>query len=522
MVDINTFPFEKTKFELLKNFSYGNNWPVVYIQEDGQEMYIGQTTDVYTRSLQHYENPLRAKLKRIHILTDNEFNMSAAYDLESLLIQYISADGIFKLQNGNGGLINHNYYEKEKYLAKLETVWPKLKEKSLVKEDLSKIRNSEFFKFSPYKALMSDQLLVAEKLEDEIKKLEQNTYIVHGGPGTGKSVLAIYLLKRLKENLETKDLDIALLIPMSSLRSTLTRVVKRVPGLGAEMIIGPSDLSRKTYDLLIVDEAHRLSRRINLSNYPNYEATNAQLGLKKDATQLDWIMKTSKQQILFYDEGQNVIPKDVRPSDFKHLKAQHYILLSQLRVEGGENYLEFIDDLFSLKNSYHKFSDKYDFKIYDDLNNMIIDIKKHDKNHSLSRVVAGYAWPWKTKKGKQDYDIEIDGLKLVWNSTNIDWVNSPNAINEVGCIHTIQGYDLNYAGVIIGPEISYDKENNSLIVDEKKYMDINGKRSITDPDELKQYIINIYKTLLTRGIKGTYVYIVDAALREKFKKLNEF
>ncbi len=110
-------------------------------------------------------------------------------------------------------------------------------------------------------------------------------------------------------------------------------------------------------------------------------------------------------------------------------------------------------------------------------------------------------------------------MKLVWNSTNIDWVSSENSINEVGCIHTIQGYDLNYAGVIIGPELSYDDTIHQIIVDQKKYKDINGKRSITEPSELRQYILNIYKTLLTRGIKGTYVYIVDEKLRAHFDSI---
>jgi hypothetical protein len=116
-------------------------------------------------------------------------------------------------------------------------------------------------------------------------------------------------------------------------------------------------------------------------------------------------------------------------------------------------------------------------------------------------------------KSKDDsFDIEIDDIKLVWNSTTQDWVNSKNAINEVGCIHTVQGYDLNYVGVIIGPELSYDKINNKLIIDSKKYMDMNGGRSIESPEELERYIINIYKTLLTRGILGTYIYAVDKDL----------
>ncbi|MDD2657061.1 MAG: DUF2075 domain-containing protein [Candidatus Pacebacteria bacterium] len=519
MIQIETFPFEKEKFDQLKGYHYGLNWPVVYIQENGKEMYIGQTTDVYSRSKQHYENPARARLTKIHILTDEEFNLSSAFDFESLLIQYVSAEDGFKLQNRNGGLINHNYYDKEKYTAKLETVWPKLQEIGLVKQEIADIKNSEFFKYSPYKALTEDQLLVAKKIEKSIRKGNTAAHVINGGPGTGKSILALYLLKHMKEEEDTKHLKIALVVPMSGLRNTLQRVLKRVPGMGADLVIGPSDVVKKEYDVLIVDETHRLRRRVNLANFGSYDSTNKKLGLSKDATQLDWIIASSKQQIFFYDSRQTVVPGDVRPGDFRKLGAVQYELTSQMRIQGGEDYLQFVDDLLDLKLEGSFQSAKYDFKMYEDIGEMVRDIKIRDSEHKLARVVAGYAWSWNTKGGKEGHDIEIGDLKLVWNSTNIDWVNSKNAINEVGCIHTVQGYDLNYAGVIIGPELSYDENSGTLVVDEKKYKDINGKRSITDPDELKRYVINIYKTLLTRGIKGTYVYVVDEKLRKHFNDL---
>lgn len=123
------------------------------------------------------------------------------------------------------------------------------------------------------------------------------------------------------------------------------------------------------------------------------------------------------------------------------------------------------------------------------------------------------------KKDSSKHDIEIEEVKLNWNSVNQNWVYSENAINEVGCIHTVQGYDLNYAGVIIGPEISYNPNKKEFVIHAEKYMDINGRKGVDDPEELKRYIINIYKTLLTRGIEGTYVYIVDPGLREYFKEM---
>jgi DUF2075 family protein/predicted GIY-YIG superfamily endonuclease len=519
MTQIETFPFERDKFDQLKDFQYGLNWPVVYIQENDKEMYIGQTTNVYARSKQHYDNPDRSRLKRIHVLTDEEFNLSTVFDFESLLIQHISAEKKFKLQNGNGGLINHNYYDKERYQAKFQIIWNKLLEKKLVENKLEDVQNSEFFKYSPYKALTEDQLLVAEKLEKSLIRGDVKTHIVQGDPGTGKSILALYLLKHLKEQDETKHLKAAIVIPMTGLRDTLQRVLKRVPGLGAEMVIGPSDVMKQKYDLLIVDEAHRLRRRVNLANFGSYDKTNIKLGLPKDGTQLDWIMASSTQQIFFYDPRQNVMPGDVRAQDFAKLGGAKYELVSQMRVAATGDYLGFIDDLLSGQSVKNDAFSNYDFKMYTDIRKMITDIKTKNTQHSLSRIVAGYGWPWSTKNNKPGFDIEIDGLQLVWNSTNVNWVNALNSLNEVGCIHTIQGYDLNYSGVIIGPEFSYDEVARQIVVNKSNYHDVNGGRSINDPAELHQYIVNIYKTLLTRGIKGTYVYIVDEKLRKHFSSV---
>src|SRR5690606_11217168 len=98
----------------------------------------------------------------------------------------------------------------------------------------------------------------------------------------------------------------------------------------------------------------------------------------------------------------------------------------------------------------------YEIYLFDDIEALVKRIHKKEKSDGLSRLIAGYAWEWKSQKDEKAYDIEIDNVKLKWNSITVDWVNSANAINEVGCIHTTQGYDVNYAGIIIGPEIDYD------------------------------------------------------------------
>ncbi len=283
------------------------------------------------------------------------------------------------------------------------------------------------------------------------------------------------------------------------------------------MVIGPSDVVGGNYDVLIVDEAHRLKRRVNITNYKSFDYANKSLGLDNNGTELDWIIRSSRYQVLFYDKEQSIKPSDVKPKDFDNLDARPFFLKSQKRVKGGEEYIQFIEDLLlSLGPACKSFKD-YDFKIYDHVNEMISDIKDKNEKYKLGRVVAGYAWDWKTRNGTALYDIEIDGLKLIWNRTNSDWVNSPTAIDEIGCIHTIQGYDLNYAGVIIGPELSYEPLERKIVINKDKYKDINGRRSIDDPKELEKYILNIYKTLLTRGIMGTYVFVVDDNLRQYFK-----
>jgi DUF2075 family protein len=343
---------------------------------------------------------------------------------------------------------------------------PELPEVETIVNDRIQIENSDLFKYSPYKALTVDQEIIADKLIKEIKSGKYKSYIINGDPGTGKTVLATYLFKRLKEIKETKDLKIGLVVPMTGLRGTLRKSFKNIKNLKSNMVIGPSDVTQK-YDILIVDEAHRLRQRKNITNFRSFDDNNKLLGLSPESTELEWIMKCSKCQILFYDKNQSIRPSDVPESKFENLSIKKYRLNSQLRISSGmdgERYIKFVQDLFDLKDiNYNNFVD-YDFKIYDDLSQMVNDIKQKNEKMDLCRIVSGYAWPWISKKNPNKYDIEVGNVKLKWNSVNNNWVYSKNAINEVGCIHTVQGYDLNYAGVIIGPEISYDFEKKKFKV----------------------------------------------------------
>ena len=569
MTEIKTLQFNDGTPANLRKINYGSNWPVVYIINNKEEAYVGETTDASIRSNQHLANQVRRSLDKINVIMDDTFNKSSILDLESFLIKYMSADKKYKLQNGNGGLQNHNYYQRELYEKKFKEIWIQLKSKGLVQNDLRVIENTDLFKYSPYKSLTVDQYMIVNDilsiLSKDVNNKQSSTFLVHGGAGTGKTVLGIYLLKLfsqakdasqieieedqveqnlsdiLKLNDAIDDLKIGLVIPMDNLRTTLKKVFRSIKGLNSNMVLSPHEVgkSNDTYDLLIVDEAHRLRRRKNLTQYGTFDDNNRKLNLGKKGTELDWILLKSKYQIFFYDENQSIKPTDVRKEDFDNLmlrKNYHpYFLETQLRcLAGGNEYVDYIKAIFSNNPPKKKIEfKKYDIKIFDNVNDMVENIRRKDKEYGLCRNIAGYAWPWKSKGKKlpmhltakdidaiannEVYDLDIEGYKYIWNTKPTDWINSPNSVNEIGSIHTTQGFDLNYTGLIIGNELKYDNENKKFIVDKKNYYDSKGKADTSD-EELLKYLINIYCTMLTRGMLGTYLYICDKGLREYLKK----
>lgn len=514
---IKSFDYDKEHFGLIGTYKYGKNWPVVYVLEGGKEAYIGETINVYKRSQQHFIRPERKNLNHIHIITDTEFNKSAALDIESLLIQYMAADNQYVLQNGNEGLTDHDYFEKALYRAKFEQIWKVLQQKKIVLHGLFELRNSDLFKYSPYKALNTEQLALVETITESIQSENMSRHLIQGEPGTGKTIVAIYLMKYLVECEATKDLKVGLVVPMTSLRSTLKKVFKSVQGLKSSMILSPFDVVKENYDVLIVDEAHRLNRRVNISNMGAFDNVNRQLGLPiNEGDQVDWLVRSTRHLIMCYDKHQSVRPSDVLPDKIDALQATSHPLTSQMRVIGGEDYIAYIERVLHQEQSKPQSFKGYTLNLVEDMQALDKIIKYQDNKYHLSRLVAGYAWPWVSKKDKSAYDILLDGKAYKWNGTKQDWINSPDAINEIGCIHTTQGYDLNYVGVIIGHELVY--RDGELCVIKENYHDKYGKQTVEDPEVLKAYILNIYKTLLTRGIRGTYVYVCDEALRSYLKQ----
>jgi len=563
---VTNYPFNKVDIGLINNDSLARDaYPIVYILYDTKTMvaYVGESTNAIARMNNHLSHPEKKNLNWVYIISDESFNKSAALDIESNLIQYMTAAGDFKLLNGNGGISSHNYYQKSEYFKIFKKIWSKLSFENIRMRDLLELQNSDLYKYSPYKSLSPDQYnsileIFKDYSSNGIKKI-----FVNGSAGTGKTILAIYLIKLIStlSQYELHDLDIedeallfeldafkknnpdkliiGLVVPMTSLRNTLKQVFKSVHGLSSNMVIGPTDVLKKKYDFLIVDEAHRLTRRKSIMGYGAFDNVNKRLGLyhtekidgkdvqsaEKNGNQLDWIINSSKYQLFFYDSEQSIKPADVRKESFDKIKGQNdasqITLFSQMRSEGKNDYISFVDNLLKekLDNTTTIFNNSnYELALFDDLSFMMERLQKMENEFGLCRSMSGYSWPWVSKTDANLPDAIIDGVKMFWNRQSIDWINSTTDVTEMGCIHTVQGYDLNYSGVIFGKEITYDKNSKKIKVIKNNYHDIKGKQALENEDELLEYIVKIYKTMMYRGIKGTYIYVCDRDLREYFEK----
>ena len=576
-MEIREYAFSQTGLQSLKEHSKGQNWPVVYLINNDKpinsDLYVGETTSAGGRFQQHLNNPDRSNLETIRFIFDDQFNKSAILDIEQTLIQMFMADRKFVLQNKNGGQsCKHDYYQRALYQAKVDEIWNELSRTLHTNHDASAIRNSNLFKYSPFNTLTPEQEQASQEILlnaiDCLESGQTGTSVLKGKAGTGKSIVIIHMMytlmsamnvtynddnltpeemlelgirislsNRIKEYVHRHgELRIAFVVPMTSIRKTFKAVFSASKGTGlrSSMVIGPQDVLKSNYDIIFVDESHRLTRRKGITSFSSFDIACKKLGLNSmEATQLDMIQKQSKYSVLVYDECQTVKASDLTPEQFEralkwHNASHEVTLQTQMRCAGGRAYVEYLDSIFQVNQDDFQKAENYDFKIWDDPNAMIEDIRSKDNEISLCRVVAGYSWKWISKgcgtmsqvinKGLED--IDLNGHKYVWNMSNQEWILRRGAVNEIGCVHTTQGYDLNYVAVILGREIDFDEESGSIVIDRNKFYDKKVKDGVDD-DTLKQYIINSYKVMLTRGIKGCYVYACNTRLQNYLKRFIE-
>ena len=536
--------FKITTFEYSFNYTLDdfkkwilpNEYHSVYILENGKDAYIGETLRIKKRAKEHKKKYRSFCFNRMHVITSDLMEETPAKHFEKLLIVLMRLDGLFNVVNGDKGNVTH-YIRDNLFESYFDKVWDQLAEKKLVKTKQFKfIMNLDVYKYSPYTELNKEQtdalthimnILNSGETCPYSKNYKRRPILINGMAGTGKTVVATSLFHYLKNHDTYKTKKIALVVADSQMRDILQNVFKDTGGeLKKKDIISPIELTKQKYDIIICDEVHALRRSENLVRYKkHFEIGNKRLGFDNTHDELDWILKQSDYQILFYDAKQCVRHSDIRDDyvkerihNNKYRGFRPIELKTQMRINAGRSYVNYIHDIFHQKAKLKKSFKNYDFKLFSSFAEMKKRILDKENTNELSKLCGGYAWKWISKdKPLTVTDINIDGEEIRWNNYEIkNWVRSEESKYTMGSLYTLRGIDLNYAGVVIGPDLYFDKNDNQIKVNKKSLYSNDVKRNATD-QEIKEYVLNTYAILFTRAIKGTYVYICDDGLREYFK-----
>jgi DUF2075 family protein len=379
--------------------------------------------------------------------------------------------------------------------------------------------------------MIDDQKIAFEYARNLVKcstKENKNVLIVRGGPGTGKSVVAIqltanltsdqYLVQYVSKNSAPRDVYASKLSGHRS-KSWVNNLFK---GSGSYV-----NSNNGQFDALIVDEAHRLNEKSGMFS---------NLG----ENQIKEIIEASKCSIFFVDEDQRVTLKDIGSKQEVEFWAKrsnanlHYLELeSQFRCNGSDGYLAWLDNILGIRDTANLFINEvnYHFEVVDNPNELRNKILELNKERNKARMVAGYCWPWNSKKNKTAMDIVFPEYEfgMQWNLTQdgMLWIISPESVNQIGCIHTCQGLEVDYVGVIIGPDLVIRNGQWVCRPEFRASSDksVHGLKSLLKNDpirgqEMAQLIIkNTYRTLMTRGMKGCFVFSADNETTEWLNKL---
>lgn len=375
--------------------------------------------------------------------------------------------------------------------------------------------------------MIDDQKIVFEaalKLARESTEFNKNVLIVEGGPGTGKTVVAINLLVNFTDKQMVAQYITRNSAPREVYEAKLTGSFKK--SHISNMFSGSGSfhkLDSNLYDALIVDEAHRLNAKSGMFSH---------LG----ENQVKEIINSAKFCVFFIDEDQKVTLKDIGDKEEIRKYARELgstvtelELESQFRCNGSDGYLAWLDSALQIHETANSFLDDqdYDFKIFNDPQRLHKEIIEKNKPKNKARMVAGYCWKWVSKKKPVLKDIQIGNYKATWNldKDGQAWIIRPDSVTEVGCIHTCQGLEVDYVGVIIGPDLIV-RDGKVITVPEARAStdkSIHGWKKLfkIDPERTKKrldaIIKNTYRALMTRGTKGCYIYSVDKETEEYFR-----
>jgi len=417
------------------------------------------------------------------------------------------------------------YGDKGKLMYLIES--GKIRPSKNLADSLAKMLNGnrEFIMIDDQKLVYETALNLAKKSQEDNKK---RVFVVEGGPGTGKSVVAVNLLVEFTNRGLVTQYITKNAAPRTVYESKLTGTMKKTEI--SNMFTGSGSFihtAKDEFGALIVDEAHRLNEKSGMFK-------------NKGENQIKEIINASKFSVFFIDEDQRVTLYDIGEKEeikkwAEELGAEITIsnLSSQFRCNGSDGYLAWLDRALQIRETanMHFDQDDFDFRIIDSPNELRDIIFEKNKINNKARLVAGYCWDWVSRKDKKLDDIVIPehNFSMKWNlaSDGNLWIIAPESVKEIGCIHTCQGLELDYIGVIVGDD--FIVRDGKVLVDPSKRAktdsSVTGYKKLLIEDEeyakekVRMIIKNTYRTLMTRGMRGCYVYFTDKETGDYFKKL---
>lgn len=538
------------------------DYPTVYIIDDkisdkkhNYNVYVGETIDINRRTKQHLNDDIRngredfkklsdSSTTEMYIIGHKYFNKSLTLDIENRLLHYLLSSESVKNVNNRRGNPQNDYYTSEIMDSVFSKIWRKLHSLNNVLFPIeSVIRDSALFKASPFHKLTKEQKeakskIILQILSSLTQNLDGQLILVEGEAGSGKTVLMSSLLYDLFNSNEfpvSKDkMSIHLLVNHEQQLTVYQQMAKKL-GLknknGIDVVMKPTSFinyqskNNLKADVVIVDEAHLLLTQGKQS----YRGKN----------HLKDLLANAKVVVAVFDENQILTTEQIWESaDLAEMKLDAQCVISlrdQMRINAQQSTIDWIRSLVDEQVIYpFRKDDKYDFRVFDSPQEMYDAIKEKDQHqeNGISRMLATYDWKFKQKGKPEDnqyWNVTIGDFSMPWNlqlpkdkaTKNLSWAEQKQTIDEIGSTYTIQGFDLNYAAVIIGPSVKY--RDGKIIFDPGASCNEKAirNRTLADGTRMKfgeTLLKNELNVLLTRGVNGLYLFAVDKELQKALKE----
>lgn len=379
--------------------------------------------------------------------------------------------------------------------------------------------------------LVEDQITAYNTIVDRAKKSSKldrkSVVIVQGGPGTGKSLIALNAMAELA----SKGITVFHATGSAAFTSTLRRILGQRTGTLFKYFNKFGSYKENEVDVLICDEAHRIRKSSN-DRYTRKDQ-------KSNRSQVEELVSASKVSIFFIDDYQVVRPFEIGSTNLIRETAHkfgaeihEFELKTQFRCNGSDGYLNWLDNTLSIRETVNSMltpKEKMDFRIFGDPIELYAAIrKKNEEKPNSARMVAGFCWPWSNPNpdGTLKEDVVIGNFRMTWEAKNDVgslqpgiprakfWAYDPDGVSQMGSIYTVQGFEFDYIGVVFGKDLAYDSVRKTWIARPENSSDSAAKR---DKENFVRYARNAYRVLMTRGMLGCYVYFMDQGTEQYFR-----